>query len=91
VLLSSWRSHVRFTIGPDAMTDVDSGGPEQAPIWQGGAGVPEDQWAPLLLGPWGAAGLEVRQPDVMLGRLREVMEILFPPMTSDLMTFYLPV
>lgn len=91
VLLSSWRSHVRFTITPDTMTDVASGGAEQAPIWQGGAGIPEDQLAPLLLGPWGAAGLEARHPDVMLGRLRELMEILFPPVTSDLMTFYLPI
>jgi hypothetical protein len=91
VLLSSWRSHVRFSIGPDAMSTVEPGGAEQAPISKGGAGVPVDLLAPLLLGPDGAAGLERRHGDVMLGRIREVMEALFPPVTSDLMTFYLAV
>jgi hypothetical protein len=91
VLLSSWRSHVRFTIGEDSMSTVESGGAEQAPISKGGAGVPVDVLAPLLLGPFGAAGLERQHADVMLGRLTEVMEALFPPVTSDLMTFYLAV
>lgn len=89
VLLSSWRSHVRFSIGADSMSPVESGGAEQAPISKGGAGVPVDLLAPLLLGPLGAAGLERRHGDVMLGRIRDVMEALFPPVTSDLMTFYL--
>jgi hypothetical protein len=43
----------------------------------------------LLLGPFGAGGLEARHGDVLLGRQRELMEALFPPMTSDLLTFYL--
>jgi predicted N-acetyltransferase YhbS len=89
VLLSSWRSHVRFTINEDSMSAVAAGGPEQAPISKGGSGVPPDQLAPLLLGPLGAAGLEQIHGDVMLGRQRDLMEALFPPMTSDLLTFYL--
>ena len=44
----------------------------------------------LLLGPFGAAGLEARHGDVLLGRQRQLMEALFPPVTSDLLTFYLP-
>jgi predicted N-acetyltransferase YhbS len=88
VLLSSWRSHVRFTIDEDSMSEVASGGPEQAPVSKGGSGVPPDALAPLLLGPFGAAGLEVRHADVLLGRQRELMEALFPPLTSDLLTFY---
>jgi predicted N-acetyltransferase YhbS len=68
---------------------VAAGGPEQAPISKGGSGVPPDQLAPLLLGPHGAAGLEQVHGDVMLGRQRDLMEALFPPMTSDLLTFYL--
>lgn len=91
VLLSTWRAHVRFTIDTDSMSPVVVGGPEQAPISKGGAGVPVDLLAPLLLGPFGAAGLERRHGDVMLGRLRDVLEALFPPVTSDLLTFYLPV
>jgi predicted N-acetyltransferase YhbS len=91
VLLSSWRSHVRFSIDEDSMSDVVAGGPEQAPISKGGSGVPPDALAPLILGPFGAAGLETRFGDVMLGRQRELMEALFPPVTSDVLTFYLAV
>jgi hypothetical protein len=89
VLLSSWRNHVRFTIDEDTMSVVVPGGPEQAPVSKGGSGVPPDALAPLLLGPLGAAGLEARYGDVLLGRQRDLMEALFPPMTSDLLTFYL--
>ncbi len=91
ILLSSFRSHVRFTIGPDGMSPVLSGGPEQAPTSKGGSGVPPDALAPLLLGPNGALGLEAALPDVVLGRQRDLMSSLFPPMHADLLTFYLPV
>jgi len=91
VLLSSWRSHVRFSIGPDGMSEVISGGPEQGPVSKGGSGVPPDAIPALLLGPDGATGLEERLPDCWLGRQRELMSALFPPMRSDLLTFYLAV
>jgi hypothetical protein len=89
VLLSSWRSHVRFSIDDEQMSAVQAGGPEQAPISKGGSGVPPDLLAPLLLGPFGAGGLEARHGDVLLGRQRALMEALFPPASSDLLTFYL--
>jgi hypothetical protein len=89
VLLSSWRTHVRFSIDDDSMSDVVAGGPEQAPISKGGSGAPPDALAPLMLGPFGAAGLEARYGDVMLGRQRELMEALFPAVSSDVLTFYL--
>ena len=89
VLLSSWRSHVRFSIDEDSMSEVTAGGPEQAPVSKGGSGVPPDALAPLVLGPFGAAGLEACHADVLLGRQRDLMEALFPPVTSDLLTFYL--
>jgi predicted N-acetyltransferase YhbS len=89
VLLSSWRSHVRFSIDEDSVSDVVAGGPEQAPVSKGGSGVAPDALAPLVLGPFGAAGLETRHGDVLLGHQRGLMEALFPPMTSDLLTFYL--
>jgi hypothetical protein len=44
-----------------------------------------------LFGPHGALGLEASVPDVMLGRQRDLMGSLFPPMRADLLTFYLPV
>ena len=89
VLISSWRSHVRFSIGPSGFRISAEGGPEQAPISKGGSGVPPDAVAPLLLGPYGAAGLEERLADCYVGRQRDVMTALFPPRTADLLTFYL--
>lgn len=90
VLLSSWRSHVRFTIGPSGFRLLAEGGPEQAPVSKGGSGVPPDGLAPLLLGPHGALGLEGRLPDCFLGRQRELMAAVFPPVSADLLTFYVP-
>jgi predicted N-acetyltransferase YhbS len=91
VLLSSWRSHLRFSIGPSGFRLLAEGGPEQAPISKGGSGVPPDALASLLLGPYGAIGLEERRPDCHLGRQRELLDALFPARTADLLTFYLPV
>jgi predicted N-acetyltransferase YhbS len=87
--LSFWRSHVTFDVGPKGVGPVVAGGPFQAPVSAGGSGVPEDALGALLLGS-GAAGLEDRFPDALLGRQAELMTVLFPPQTSDLLTFYLP-
>jgi predicted N-acetyltransferase YhbS len=91
VLLSSWRSHVRFTIGPSGFTLLAEGAAEQAPVSKGGSGVPPDALASLVLGPYGALGLEQRLPDCHLGAQRDLMAALFPPRTADLATFYLAV
>ncbi len=90
VLISSYRSHVRFQLSQDGMGAVRAGGPLQAPVSAGGCGVPPDALAPLVFGPHGALGLEQRHPDLLLGRLREAMSVLFPPVQADLLTFYLP-
>ena len=91
VLISSFRSHVRFHLGADGMSEVIEAGALQAPVSLGGSGVPPDALGPLLFGPHGALGLEARHPDLMLGRQRKVMSVLFPPVEADLLTFYLPV
>jgi hypothetical protein len=91
VLLSSFRSHVRFTIGPDGMAPVIAGGSEQAPVSKGGSGIPPDALGPLLLGPYGAIGLEARLPDAWLGRQRDLMDALFPPQRADLLTYYVAI
>jgi predicted N-acetyltransferase YhbS len=90
VLLSLWRSHVRFAVGPTGVTLLADGGAKQAPISEGGSGVPPDAVASLLLGPDGAEGLERRLPDCLLGAQRDLLHALFPPRTADLLTFYLP-
>jgi predicted N-acetyltransferase YhbS len=90
VLVSGWRWHVRFEVEPDGVGPMIGGGPERRPISQGGSGVAPDVLASLLFGPYGAAGLEERHPDVLLGEQRELMEVLFPPVRADVLTFYLP-
>jgi GNAT superfamily N-acetyltransferase len=90
VLLSTWATHVRFSVGVSGFRLLTEGGPEQAPIHKGGSGIPPDALAPLLLGPLGAPGLEERLPDCLLGAQRELMAALFPPVAADLLTFYLP-
>lgn len=104
VLLSCWRWHVRFTVGPGGALDDSStvdpsepdvgpmrpGRAEQRPVSKGGSGWPPDGFASLLFGPHGALELEQRLPDAFLGEQRELMAALFPPQRADLLTFYLP-
>lgn len=88
LLISSFQSHVRFTIGPAGLTGLTSGGTEQAPGNKGGCGVPPDALPSLVFGPHGALGLERLLPDCYLASQRDLMAALFPPVTSDLLTFY---
>jgi predicted N-acetyltransferase YhbS len=90
LLLSTYRHHWRLRLDPAGVTVLEHGGAEQAPVSKGGSGVPPDAIAALLVGVHGAAGLEERLPDCLLGRQRELMTALFPPLTADLLTFYLP-
>jgi len=60
-------------------------------VSKGGSGLAAEDVPGLILGPHGALGLEERAPDCHLGRQRELMAALFPPVTSDLLTFYLAV
>jgi GNAT superfamily N-acetyltransferase len=91
LLLSTYRQHWRLRVGPAGVEVVTRGAAEQAPVSKGGSGVPPDAIASLLVGAQGAAGLEELLPDCLLGRQRELMTVLFPPLTADLLTFYLPV
>lgn len=90
LLLSTYQRHWRLRIDTTGITVLADGGAEQAPVSKGGSGVPPDAIAQLLVGAHGAAGLERRLPDCLLGRQRELMSVLFPPLTADLLTFYLP-
>lgn len=91
VLLSTYTEQVRFTVGADGVAGMQRGGREQSPVSKGGSGLAAEDVPGLLLGPYGALGLEERRPDCHLGRQRDLMGVLFPPVTSDLLTFYLAV
>jgi predicted N-acetyltransferase YhbS len=90
ILLSFFRHHVVLDYSGGAVTGVRAGGPMQAPAVAGGAGVAPDLIAPLLFGPHGIAGLAERHPDVYPGQNEALMRALFPPVSADLLTLYLP-
>jgi predicted N-acetyltransferase YhbS len=91
VVLSTFGRHYRMTVDDDgALGPVVVGGPMQDPGAHGAAGVAPTHLADLLLGPLGMHGLARRRPDVYPGRDAELFETLFPPLTADLLTYYLP-
>jgi hypothetical protein len=88
VELSFWESQLAFPIANAHVGPISTGGPRQIIVSQGGSGLPPDAIPHLLLGG-GAGGLEDRFPDAFLGDQAELMRVLFPPLSSDLLTFYL--
>ncbi|MEV6521625.1 GNAT family N-acetyltransferase [Longispora sp. NPDC051575] len=90
VVVSLFRSHLRFGYADGVAGPVSGGGVMQAPGVVGGAGIAPDQLAAVLFGPHGIAGLSTQQPDVYPGRNRDVMTALFPPVDADVRLFYLP-
>ena len=70
------------------MGPITAGGPRQIIVSQGGSGIPPDAVAHLVFG-CGAEGLEARFADCFLGDQTALMHALFPPVRSDLLTFYL--
>jgi len=90
IVVSFFRSHVRMPYVDGTISGVLAGGPMQGPGVVGGAGVAPDQLGALLFGPHGIAGLAARHPDVYPGPRADLMTALFPPVSADLLTYYLP-
>ncbi|WP_369139899.1 GNAT family N-acetyltransferase [Modestobacter versicolor] len=90
VVVSTYGASWSLPVTGDGLGPVRAGGRQQAPGAVGGAGVAPDQLGALLLGPHGMHGLARRRPDVYPGRDPELYEAVFPPMTADLLTYYLP-
>lgn len=90
VVLGFYRSHVRFHWDGTEIGPYEWGGTMTGPAGEGGAGIAPDLLAPLLFGPHGIDGLQRLHTDVYPGPNRDLMNALFPPVTSDLLTFYLP-
>ena len=90
VVISTFGRHYRLPWTPDAgLGPVEVGGPMQAPGVAQGAGVAPDHLPALLLGQLGIQGLARLYPDVYAPDA-EFFGALFPPLTADLLTYYLP-
>ncbi len=91
VLLSTFGRHHRWPVAADgSWGPLSSGGPLQAPGSAGGLGVAPDALPALLFGQRGLRGLAAVRPDVYTGSGGEAYDALFPPVTADLLTYYLP-
>ncbi|MEV0677565.1 GNAT family N-acetyltransferase [Actinosynnema sp. NPDC050436] len=89
-VVSFYRRHVRLPYRAGEVGPVVAGGVMQAPYAAGGAGVAPDLLESLLFGPLGLRGLTARFADVYPGPNADLMHTLFPPVTSDITTFYIP-
>ncbi|WP_444663772.1 GNAT family N-acetyltransferase [Cellulomonas sp. CW35] len=90
VVVSTFGRHYRLPWTADAgLGPVEVGGPMQAPGVAQGAGVAPDRLPALLFGQLGIQGLEQLHPDVYAPDA-EFFGALFPPLTADLLTYYLP-
>jgi predicted N-acetyltransferase YhbS len=90
VVISTFGRHYRLPWTVDGgLGPVEVGGPMQAPGVAKGAGVAPDRLPALLLGQVGIRGLEKFHPDVYAPDA-ELFGALFPPLTADLLTYYLP-
>ncbi len=91
LLISFYTSSVTLEYDRGAIGPVRPGDPERAPVAAGGAGVPPDLIATLLLGPDGFTTMARRHPDVLAGQAAgAVMGALFPPQTVDVQSWVYP-
>ena len=90
IVVSTFGRHYRIPVTVEGLGPVQAGGPLQGPGALGGAGVAPDRLAALLFGQLGMHGLCRRHPDVYPGPDGDLFTALFPPLTSDLLTYYLP-
>jgi hypothetical protein len=88
LLLSFYRYGAVLSYADGVVTSVRPVAGIQLPVAAGGAGVPPDLIAALLFGPHGALQLEAWHPDCNLGRRRALVATFFPPVTADMLTYY---
>ncbi|MEI5103756.1 GNAT family N-acetyltransferase [Streptomyces sp. PmtG] len=89
IVLSTFGAHYRLPVHANGLGEVVTGGPLQGPGVVGGAGVAPDYLPALLFGPHGIEGLSRIRPDVYATR-KELFQALFPPLTADVLSYYLP-
>jgi hypothetical protein len=90
IVVSTFGRHYRMPVTDAGIGPVEAGGAMQGPGAVGGAGIAPDHVPALLFGPLGMHGLCRRFADVYPGPDEELFTALFPPLTADLLTYYLP-
>ncbi|MBF8186409.1 GNAT family N-acetyltransferase [Nonomuraea sp. K274] len=89
IVISTFGAHHRIPVHADGLGEVVTGGVMQGPGAVGGAAAAPDHLPALLFGPHGIEGLTRVRPDVYAGD-EELFQTLFPPLTADVLSYYLP-
>ncbi len=91
LVLSLYATSVTIPFDGFEVAEITPGPPIQAPVAAGGAGVPPDHFAELVLGPAGFAALQSRYPDVRAApTVATLLNTLFPAQTVDVQTWVYP-
>lgn len=83
VVLSLYTSGIRIAYAQGEVTAIEAAPGIEDPEDQGGVGVAPDALPALVLGRFGASGLERRVDDVFLGRHHDLLDVLFPRLSND--------
>jgi len=83
VLLSWFEGAALLHVAGGAVTAIEAADPVEDPEDVDESGIAPDALAALLLGRFGAEGLERRTDDVLLGRHRALLSVLFPRLLND--------
>ena len=89
-MLSTFVASYHAEIVNGSFGPVTKGQGIQAPVSQGGSGVPPDLVATMILGRDGITELNEWHGDVYLGDQAELMDALFPPQDVDVMSWVFP-
>ncbi|GAA4063380.1 GNAT family N-acetyltransferase [Nonomuraea soli] len=89
IVISTFGKHYRLPVLENGLGEVVTGRAMQSPGSAGGIGVAPDYLPALLFGPLGTEGLARLRPDVY-ARDKELFHALFPPLSADILSYYLP-
>ena len=85
--LSFYGSGIAVNIVDGLVTGLETFEPQPGPAAANEVSIAPDRLVDLAFGDLGAAGVEERHPDVVLGEHRQLMTTLFPPITADFLLF----
>ncbi|KGM13054.1 hypothetical protein [Cellulomonas bogoriensis] len=90
VVICTYARHHRMAVTPEGLGPVRTGGTMQDPTDAGATAVAPDALATALLGSSSLHDLSATRPDVAPGPGEDVDRALFPRLTADVLTYYLP-